>query len=90
MKAADIQGCREKWDEDYQGIQQEGKVMSIGTFSGLLAFIGVLGVMAVVALGKAASATVLLDASFLCIALAGVIFLGHVVTGLCRDFMRSA
>jgi hypothetical protein len=64
--------------------------MSIGTFSGLLALIGMLGVAAVVALGKAASATILLDASFLCIALAGIIFLAHVVTGLCKDFMRSA
>ena len=64
--------------------------MSIPWISGLLAFIGMLGVAAAVAFGKAASATIILDASFLCIALAGVIFLGYVITGLCKDFMRSA
>jgi hypothetical protein len=90
MKAAVKPGCRKKWDEDYRGFQQEGKVMSIPWISGLLAFLGMLGVVAVVTLGKAASATILLDASFLCIALAGIFFLGYVVAGLCKDFMRSA
>jgi hypothetical protein len=79
-----------KWDKDYRGFQQEGKVMSIPRISCLLAFIGLLGVVAVVTLGKAASANLLLDASFICIALAGVIFLGYVFAGLCKDFMRSA
>ena len=64
--------------------------MSIPWISGLLAFIGMLGVVAVVTLGKAASATILRDASFLCIALAGIFFLGYVVAGLCKDFMRSS
>jgi len=64
--------------------------MSAPRISGLLAVIGLLGVVAVVILGKVASATILLDVSFICIALAGVIFLGYVVAGLCKDFMRSA
>jgi hypothetical protein len=64
--------------------------MSIPRICGLLAFIGLLGVVAVVTLGKAASANLLLDASFICIALASVIFLGYVVVGLCKDFRHSA
>ena len=64
--------------------------MSVPRISGLLALIGLLGVVAVVTLGKVTSATYLLDASFICIALAGVIFLGYVLAGLWKDFRRSA
>jgi hypothetical protein len=64
--------------------------MSIPGIAGLLALIGALGVVAAVTLGKAVSASYLLDASFICLAVAGVIFLGHVLRSLWRDFMRSA
>jgi hypothetical protein len=64
--------------------------MSAPRISGMLALIGLLGVVAVVTLGKAISASFLLDAAFICIALAGIIFLGYVLTGLWKDFKHSA
>jgi hypothetical protein len=45
--------------------------------------------MASVVLGKLAGSGYLLDAAFVCLALAGVITILHVASGLWADFSRS-
>jgi hypothetical protein len=64
--------------------------MSAPRISGLLALIGLLGVVAVVILGKVTADNYLLDAALVCLALAGVIFLAYVSSRLWSDFTHSA
>jgi hypothetical protein len=51
---------------------------------------GMFGVVVSVMLGKLPGADYLLDAAFVCLVLAGVITILHVVIGLWTDFSRSA
>jgi hypothetical protein len=67
-----------------------GIVMSAPKIAGLLAVAGMFGVVVSVMLGKLPGADYLLDGAFVCLALAGVIVILHVLIGLWTDFTRSA
>jgi hypothetical protein len=67
-----------------------GIVMSAPKIAGLPAVAGMFGVVVSVMLGKLPGADYLLDGAFVCLALAGVIMILHVLIGLWADFTRSA
>jgi hypothetical protein len=67
-----------------------GIVMSTPKIAALLAAAGMIGVVVSVLLGKLPGADYLLDAAFVCLVLAGVTMILHVVVGLWTDFGRSA
>jgi hypothetical protein len=67
-----------------------GIVMSAPKIAGLLALAGMFGVLVSVMLGKLPGADYLLDGAFVCLALAGVIMILHVLIGLWTDFTRFA
>jgi len=64
--------------------------MSAPKIATLLAIAGMFGVLVSVVLGSLVGADYLLDASFVCLVLAGVIIMLHVLIGLWSDFTRSA
>ena len=64
--------------------------MSAPKIAALLAVAGMFGFVVSVMLGKLPGADYLLDAAFVCLVLAGVIMILHVVIGLWTDFGRSA
>ena len=64
--------------------------MSTPKIAALIAAAGMIGVVVSVLLGKLPGADYLLDAAFVCLVLAGVIMILHVVIGLWTDFSRSA
>jgi len=64
--------------------------MSAPKIAALLGLAGTIGVVVSVLLGKLQGADYLLDAAFVCLALAGVIMMFHVIVGLWKDFTRSA
>ena len=64
--------------------------MSAPKIAALLAIAGTFGLIASVMLGTLTGADYLLDVSFVCLVLAGVIMMSHVITGLWTDFTRSA
>jgi uncharacterized membrane protein YfcA len=64
--------------------------MSTPKIAALLAVAGMIGVVVSVLLGKLPGADYLLDVAFVCLVLAGVIMILHVLIGLWRDFTRSA
>ena len=64
--------------------------MSAPKIATLLAIAGMFGVVVSVVLGPLVGADYLLDASFVCLVLAGVIIMLHVVIGLWSDLTRSA
>jgi hypothetical protein len=66
-----------------------GIVMSAPKIASLLTIAGLLGVLVSVILGKLSGADYLLDASFVCLGLAGIIVILHVLIGLWADFTRS-
>jgi hypothetical protein len=67
-----------------------GIVMSAPKIAALLGLAGMLGVIVSVMLGKLSGADYLLDAAFVCLVLAGVIMILHVLIRLWTDFSRSA
>jgi hypothetical protein len=67
-----------------------GIVMSAPKIATLLAIAGAFGVIISVMLGTLTGADYLLDAAFVCLVLAGVIIMLHVLIGLWADFTRSA
>jgi hypothetical protein len=67
-----------------------GIVMSAPKIAALLAIAGAFGVIISVMLGTLTGADYLLDAAFVCLVLAGVIIMLHVLIGLWADFTRSA
>lgn len=64
--------------------------MSTPKIAALLGMAGMLGVMISVMLGTHSGADYLLDAAFVCLVLAGVTMMLHVLIGLWTDFTRSA
>ena len=64
--------------------------MSAPKIAALLGAAGLFGVVLSVMLGKLPGADYLLDAAFVCLGLAGVIMILHVLIGLWTDFSRSA
>ena len=64
--------------------------MSAPKIAALLAIAGIFGVIVSVMLGTLSGADYLLDAAFVCLVLAGVILMLHVLLGLWTDFTRSA
>ena len=64
--------------------------MSAPKIATLLAIAGTFGLIVSVVLGPLTGADYLLDASFVCLALAGVIMMLHVMLGFWTDFTRSA
>ena len=64
--------------------------MSAPKIAALLCAAGLSGVVLSVMLGKLPGADYLLDAAFVCLGLAGVIVILHVLIGLWTDFSRSA
>ena len=64
--------------------------MSTPKIAALLGAAGLFGVVLSVMLGKLPGADYLLDAAFVCLGLAGVIMILHVLIGLWTDFSRSA
>jgi hypothetical protein len=64
--------------------------MSAPKIAALLSIAGTFGLIASVLLGTLAGADYLLDASFVCLVLAGVIMMLHMVLGLWTEFTRSA
>lgn len=64
--------------------------MSAPKIAILLAIAGTFGVIVSVMLGTLTAAGYLLDAAFICLVLAGVIMMLHVILGLWTDFTRSA
>ena len=63
--------------------------MSAPKIATLFAAAGLFGVIVSVMLGKLSGADYLLDASFVCLALAGIIMILHVLIGLWADFTKS-
>ena len=63
--------------------------MSAPKIATLFGAAGLFGVLVSVMLGKLSGADYLLDASFVCLALAGIIMILHVLIGLWADFTRS-
>jgi high-affinity Fe2+/Pb2+ permease len=64
--------------------------MSAPKIAALLAIAGTFGLIVSVVLGSLAGADFLLDASFVCLVLAGVIMMLHVMFGFWTHFTRSA
>jgi hypothetical protein len=64
--------------------------MSAPKIAALLAIAGTFGVIVSIMLGTLTGADYLLDAAFVCLVLAGVIMMLHVMIGLWTDFTRSA
>jgi hypothetical protein len=64
-------------------------IMSAPKMAALLGIAGVIGLIASVMLAKLAASDYLLDAAFVCLALAGVTMILHVLNGLWADFSRS-
>lgn len=64
--------------------------MSAPKIAALLAIAGTFGLIISIMLGTLTGADYLLDASFVCLVLAGVLVMLHVVLGLWTDFTRSA
>ena len=64
--------------------------MSAPKIATLLAIAGTFGLIVSVMLGTLTGADYLLDASFVCLVLAGVIMMLHAILGLWTDFTRSA
>ncbi|MGZ3294700.1 MAG: hypothetical protein ACXU9D_15690 [Xanthobacteraceae bacterium] len=64
--------------------------MSAPKIATLLAIAGTFGLIVSVMLGTLNGADYLLDASFVCLVLAGVIMMLHVILGLWTDYTRSA
>ena len=64
--------------------------MSAPKIATLLAIAGMFGVIVSVMLGTFSGTDYLLDAAFVCLVLAGVIMMLHVLLGLWTDFTRSA
>jgi hypothetical protein len=64
--------------------------MSAPKIATLLAIAGSFGVIISVMLGTLTGADYLLGAAFVCLVLAGVIIMLHVLIGLWADFTRSA
>jgi hypothetical protein len=64
-------------------------VMSAPKIATLLGAAGMFGVVVSVMLGKLPGADYMLDAAFVCLVLAGVIVILHVLIGLWTDFSRS-
>jgi len=64
--------------------------MSSPKIAALLAIAGTFGVIISVMLGPLTGAGYLLDAAFVCLVLAGVIMMLHVMIGFWSDFTRSA
>jgi hypothetical protein len=64
--------------------------MSAPKIAALLAMAGTFGVIVAVMLGTITGADYVLDAAFVCLVLAGVIMMLHVLIGLWTDFTRSA
>lgn len=64
--------------------------MSAPKIAILLAIAGTFGVIVSVMLGTLIGADYLLDVAFVCLVLAGVIMMLHVMIGLWTDFTRSA
>src|ERR1700732_4320387 len=67
-----------------------GMVMSAPKIATLLGIAGMFGVVVAVMLGTLPGADYLLDTAFVCLLLAGVIMILHVLIGLWSDFTRSA
>jgi len=63
--------------------------MSAPKIATLLGAAGMFGVIVSVMLGKLPGADYMLDAAFVCLVLAGVIVILHVLIGLWTDFSRS-
>jgi hypothetical protein len=81
--------AKNKWSEDYEESSRR-KIMSAPKIAALLGAAGLFGVVPSVMLGKLPGADYLLDAAFVCLGLAGVIMILHVLIGLWTDFSRSA
>ena len=64
--------------------------MSAPKIAALLAIAGTFGLIVSVVLGTLPGADFLLDASFVCLVLAGVIMMLHPILGLWTGFTRSA
>jgi hypothetical protein len=64
--------------------------MSAPKIAALLAIAGTFGLIVSVVLGALPGADSLLDASFVCLVLAGVIMMLHLILGLWTGFTRSA
>jgi hypothetical protein len=64
--------------------------MSAPKIAALLAIAGTFGLIVSVVLGTVAGADFLLDVSFVCLVLAGVIMMLHLILGLWTGFTRSA
>lgn len=64
--------------------------MSAPKIAALLGVAGMFGVVVSVLMRKLLGADYLLDAAFVCLVLAGVVMILHVLIGLWRDFTRSA
>jgi hypothetical protein len=64
-------------------------VVSAPKIATLFGAAGLFGVVISVMLGKLPGADYLLDASFVCLVLAGIIMILHVLIGLWADFTRS-
>lgn len=64
--------------------------MSAPKIAALLAIAGAFGLIISVMMGTLVGADSLLDAAFVCLVLAGVIMMLHVLIGLWTDFTRSA
>jgi hypothetical protein len=81
--------AKNKWSEDYEESSRR-KITSAPKIACLLGAAGLFGVVLSVMLGKLPGADYLLDAAFVCLGLAGVIMILHVLIGLWTDFSRSA
>ena len=64
--------------------------MSAPKIAALLAIAGTFGLIVSVVLGTLPGADSLLDVSFVCLVLAGVIMMLHLILGLWTGFTRSA
>lgn len=64
--------------------------MSAPKIAALLAIAGTFGMIVSVMLGTLTGADYLLDTAFVCLVLAGVIMMLHVLIGLWTDFTRHA
>jgi hypothetical protein len=65
-------------------------IMSAPKIAGLLGIAGLSGVLVSVILGKLPGADYLLDAAFVCLGLAAIVVISHILIGLWTDFTSSA
>jgi len=63
--------------------------MSAPKVASLFGLVGMLGVIIAVLLGTSERADLLLDASFVCLAVAGLIIIIHVLVSLWTDYARA-